>query len=190
MVAFDPKNLQRRVAGFHDQRLDGVVDILSRCNGASVMDIGCNRGLVAQDFARNGARVIHGCDNFEEGIAVARHNFIDMRYVTKWQFEVVDLTLGPSSLAPFGVAQYDIMVMLATFHKLRRIMTIEKLEELVHHFGKRTEKFFVWRGTTPKAETFDEFEVIDGMLHRAGLKNVQRSEISDIGPAGIWLKLN
>ena len=44
------KQLQRRVAGWHDIRMDGMTDLVCRAKGASVLDIGCNRGLVSFEF--------------------------------------------------------------------------------------------------------------------------------------------
>ena len=64
--------LQRRVAGYHDIRLDGILDLTIRAKGASVLDVGCNRGLVAFEMANNGARVVHGCDNYAPGVETAR----------------------------------------------------------------------------------------------------------------------
>jgi 2-polyprenyl-3-methyl-5-hydroxy-6-metoxy-1,4-benzoquinol methylase len=42
--------MQRRVAGIHDLRLDGMTDILQRVRGRQTLDLGCNRGLVSYDF--------------------------------------------------------------------------------------------------------------------------------------------
>jgi 2-polyprenyl-3-methyl-5-hydroxy-6-metoxy-1,4-benzoquinol methylase len=115
------KKLMRRVAGHHDLRMDGMLDLVIRARGCSVMDIGCNRGLVGFEMANNGASVVHGCDNYDEGIETARQVFADLRNVEA-QFECVDLSIGPQSLKPFGWRHYDIMLMLATYHKLKRII--------------------------------------------------------------------
>lgn len=68
MNVADENKLMRRVAGYHDIRLDGMLDLVIRARGASVMDVGCNRGLVGFEMANNGATLVHGCDNFAEGI--------------------------------------------------------------------------------------------------------------------------
>src|SRR5678810_812408 len=89
------QKIQRRVAGYHDIRMDGMTDLVIRARDKRVMDIGCNRGLVSFEMANNGAALVHGCDIYKEGIAAAREIFADLRSVRS-QFEVVDLTQGPA----------------------------------------------------------------------------------------------
>lgn len=183
----DEHGLQRRVAGEHDIRLDGIQDIYTRAPGASVFDIGCNRGLVSLDMKKNGAKLLHGCDNYIEGINVARHIFADLRDV-KSLFEVVDLTGGPAALKPFGDQRYDIVLCLATYHKLKRIMSPDKLTELFVHFGRRTVRYFAWRGTSDKAgENQEEMDALDRDLGTAGLQRIHTSYISrQLHVAAIW----
>src|SRR5213596_3098444 len=102
--------------------MDGLTDLVLRAKGASVFDIGCNRGLVSFEMANNGATVCHGCDNFEPGIQTAREIFAVLRSVEN-HFAVLDLTGGSNVVAnEFGTTQYDIVLCLATYHKLKRIM--------------------------------------------------------------------
>lgn len=179
--------MQRRVAGYHDIRMDGMTDLVMRAKGASVFDIGCNRGLVAFEFANNGATLVHGCDLYEPGIDTARHLFADMRHVQS-RFEVVDLTLGPPALAVFDQKNYDIVLLLATYHKLKRAMPQEKLSDLMRHFGRSTRKYLAWRATSDKPqENEQELEVLDVDLGAVGLQRVQTSYISrSLGVAAIW----
>lgn len=186
MVERSPHGLQRRVAGYHDIRLDGIGDILFRARGASVLDIGCNRGLVGFEFANNGARLVHGCDNFEDGVRTARELFADLRAVES-RFEVVDLTIGAEAMAPFGKQQYDMVLLLATYHKLRRIMDAELLAGLVRDLGNRTIRYFAWRSTARDHENnIEERKRLDKTLNSVGLTCVQLSHISDLGPGAIW----
>lgn len=182
--------LMRRVQGYHDIRMDGMLELLTRCKGKSVMDIGCNRGLVAYEFANNGATVLHGCDNYEDGIRTARHLFCDLRNAES-KFEVVDLTKGPSAFAAFGQQQYDIVVMLATYHKLKRIMEPSKLSELMVHIGRRTKEYFGWRGTSDDvAGNEQEIAHLDKDMRTAGLKRVLTSYISiQLGAAAVWSRV-
>lgn len=182
--------LMRRVAGYHDVRMDGMTDLVMRARGVSVMDIGCNRGLVGFEFANNGAEVVHGCDNFEEGIATAREVFADLRAVQS-RFEVVDLTRGEVAVTnAFGAMNYDIVVCLATIHKLKRIMREDDLEALVVHFGRRTKKWFGWRATSGDHEDNErELIMMDRHMMTAGLKRIHTSYISEtLGVAAIWSK--
>lgn len=186
MTILDEHKLMRRVVGWHDIRMDGITDLVLRAKGASVLDIGCNRGLVGFEFANNGAVLVHGCDNYADGIATARGVFCDLRNV-KSRFEVVDLAGGPDALlAAFGEdypAQYDIVLMLATYHKLKRIMSPGALKELMLHFAERTGTYFGWRG---RIEEMAEIDAIFGIT----LTRIHTSHISnDMEPAAaIWMR--
>jgi len=178
---------QARVAGFTDQRLDGIIDLLVRAGGMSVLDVGCNRGKVCFDFFNNGARIVHGCDIDSDSIKTARNWFVDLRAV-KSQFEVVDLRCGPAALKPFGDGGYDIVTLLATYHKLKRQMDPALLSELMRHLGRRTIRWFAWRGTShDHSANFKEMKKLDGDLGDVGLKRIHTSHMSDeLGIAAIW----
>jgi SAM-dependent methyltransferase len=186
MAVTPEEKMMRRVVGYHDIRMDGLSDLLLRARGARVMDIGCNRGLVAFEFANNGATVCHGCDNYENGVEVARHLFMDLRNCES-RFEVVDLTKR-GALGKFGDNTYDITVMLATFHKLKRVMPPDDLSALMHDIGRRTTGFFAWRATSEKLqENEDEMKRIDADMKQCGLKRIHTSYISQtLGVAAIW----
>lgn len=175
--------LMRRVHGFHDIRLDGIGDLLHRARGATVFDIGCNRGLAGFEFAANGAVRVMGCDIYEDGIIACRHLFCDLRAV-QHRFEVVDLTGGEKAIRSAfwkdADLKHDIVLMLATYHKLKRIMPEGDLSALMRFFGKKTAKYFGWRGYE------DELKRLDKDLGACGMERIQTSKISDIQPAAIW----
>jgi SAM-dependent methyltransferase len=178
--------LMRRVQGDHDLRLDGISDLLSRARGATVFDIGCNRGAVGDEFARNGAVRVMGCDIDEPCIWVCRERFADLRAMPH-RFEVVDLTGGEAAMKKaFGKEadlKHDIVLCLATYHKLKRIMPAGELSRLMKWFGSRTGKYFAWRGYE------DEIPPLDRDMMAAGLKRIHTSLISDIQPAAIWARI-
>ena len=183
---FSDDKLMRRVAGYHDIRLDGVSDVVLRAKGKSVLDIGCNRGLVGFEFANNGAARVDGCDNYEDGIIFARHLFCDLRNCEN-QWEVTDLTKGPAALKAFGDRSWDIVVFLATYHKLRRIMQPNDLTALVRWFGSRTKEYFVWRGTDKRDENDAELRDLDRDLGAEKLNRIHTSYISkQLGASAIW----
>jgi hypothetical protein len=181
----------RRVGGRHDYRLDGLTDLLLRAQGMALLDIGCNRGMVGKDFADRGARLIHGCDLNNDGeLFVARSVFADIRNVES-KFEIVDLTGGPRAIeGAFGQQQYDAILMLATYHKLKRIMPADKLSDLVKHLAGRTIRFFAWRGTSEKHhENEVEMASLDRDLERCDMKRIHTSYMSqELGVAAIWGK--
>jgi len=180
--------VQRRVAGEHDFRLDGMADLLHRARGVSVLDIGCNRGMVGLEFARNGANKVHGLDIYEPGIAAAREVFADIRSVDS-RFEVCDLTRGPEHLPLTG--NYDIVLCLATYHKLKRVMAADALSSLFVQFGSMTKGYFGWRATSDKPDENDqEMKALDRDLGDAGLRRIHTSYIStELGVAAIWARV-
>ncbi|MBZ9759483.1 class I SAM-dependent methyltransferase [Mesorhizobium sp. CA8] len=181
--------VQRRVAGYHDIRMDGMSDLLLRAKGKSVFDIGCNRAKVAEEFYRNGAIKVHGCDIYEPGITLARENFADYRSCQS-RFEVVDLSKGASALSAFAGEQYDFTLCLATYHKLKRIMPTSDLTALMQHFGRWTKGYFAWRGTSDKpTENDEEIAALDRDLKPVGLVRIHTSYISaELGVAAIWAR--
>lgn len=181
--------VQRRVAGVNELRLDGMTDLMLRAKGKSVFDIGCNRGQVSYQFAQHGAATVHGCDNYEIGIQTAREWFADMRFVES-RFEVVDLTQGPKSVGIFNAAGYDIVLCLATYHKLKRLMPPAELTALMQYFGRWTKKYFGWRGTSDKPEENEqEIVALDRDFAAVGLRRIHTSYLSaDLGVAAIWAR--
>lgn len=180
------RHFMRRVAGDHDLRLEGMLDLLTRAKGASVFDVGCNRGLVAYEFMKNGATLCHGCDIDEDAIFVARGVFADLRNCAS-RFHVVDLA-ERDCLRVFGTQRYDIVLLLATYHKLKRVMPSTRLSALMTELGMRTVKWFAWRGTSEKAnENEGEILQLDRDMKAAGLKRIHTSYISQqLGVAAIW----
>ena len=186
MAIADEHKLMRRVQGYHDLRLDGMGDLLHRARGSRVLDIGCNRGLVGFEFANNGAECVHGCDNYEDGIVTARHLFVDLRNVES-RFEVVDLT-KPDALGVFVNCRYDIIVMIATLHKIKRVMEPAVVVSLINDIANRTMKFFAWRATSDKRnENEEEMRLLDHELK--GLKRVHTSYLSEtLDVCAIWAR--
>jgi 2-polyprenyl-3-methyl-5-hydroxy-6-metoxy-1,4-benzoquinol methylase len=177
----DEVHPQRRVIGIHDIRFDGISDLLLRAKGCSVLDVGCNRGHVCYDFVINGARLVHGCDIYGPGIQTARQWFAELPHVQS-KFEVVNLEEGPAAVSKaFGIERYDIILLLGTSHKLKRVVTPESLSHLVRHLGERTLTYFAWNGY------FEDLEKLDDDLTAVGLRQIHISELAMPGqPAAIW----
>jgi len=171
------------------RRLDGMSDLRERARGRSVLDVGCNRGLVALDLAWAGAKLVHGIDNYDIGIATARENLADLAGCEA-RFEVGDLTEGPKALAPFGGRSYDLVLLLATYHKLKREMAPADLSALVLRLGQLTGRWFAWRGTSDKPDENDaEMAALDRDLGLAGLSRIHTSYLSDdLGVCAIWAR--
>lgn len=190
MVDRDPTyGVQRRVAGCHNVRLDGMSDLLLRARDCSVLDIGCNRGMVSYEFADCGAAIIHGIDNYKVGIEGAREIFADRRDC-EYRFEVADLTAGPIVLDSLGGrSEYDFVLLLAVVHKIKRGMHPDLLRALIYALGSRCKRYVAWRGTQRDDQGNDEeMRLLDSELARLGFRRVQWTEISDLGPGVIWAR--
>ena len=103
--------------------------------------------------------------------------FADIRSVDA-RFEHIDLAHGPEAVKlAFGKHyhdKYDFTLMLAVYHKLRRVMPVPELLNLVDHFARHTGKFFVWRGGDDQREEFEP------VLHKRNFKLVHYSQICEV----------
>jgi len=170
-----------RMKGLHEDRLSGLRDLLWYAQGATVLDIGINHGLIAFELARHGAALVHGCDIHKQGVTTAREIFAEVR--TSSRFEVVDLAAGPAALeAAFGRdyrPRYDMVLFLGVYHQLKEQTSDRVITELIHRLVDRTERFFVTRTIM-----IDELR---GILADTGLQRVHFSALSCVvSPVEIW----
>jgi 2-polyprenyl-3-methyl-5-hydroxy-6-metoxy-1,4-benzoquinol methylase len=170
-----------RVKGALEDRLSGLHDLLRCAQGASVLDIGINHGLISFEFARHGAALVHGCDIHKQGVETAREIFTEVR--TQSRFDVVDLMKGPAALEKsFGAdyrSRYDIVLFLSVYHLLKQQVSDGVIRELVHHLVDRTQRFFAVRTIM-----IDELRTI---LAATGLQRVHFSALSSVvSPVEIW----
>jgi len=176
----DENHLTRRVVGFHDIRFDGLSDLLMRARGASIIDIGMNRGHVAYEFAVNGARLVHGCDIYAAGVMAARHWFAELPHIES-KFEVVNLAEPGALTKAFGSEGYDITLFIGVYHKLSRILDSKGLSDLVRDIGRRS---LTYCGAMVHPE---HLKTIDADMAAEGLKRIHTSELAYPGrPAVIW----
>lgn len=135
-MEFDRWGKQVRIRfGDRHSRMGGMTDLLLMMSGWAVHDVGCNRGHMCYHFAQAGARVVHGCDYFSDGINVCREVFADLKCES--QFEVVDLARDAEAgfVRAFGRPEYDLIMFSAVIHKLRRQMTEDELGRLLTYLG-------------------------------------------------------
>jgi SAM-dependent methyltransferase len=94
-------------------RLDGLFDCGVDFRGKSILDAGCNVGIVAYEIAKLGPAFIHGIDYFPRHIATARSIFRGFGTIPH-RFDVLDLTRTRkvrNVLAP----SYDIIIFMAVW---------------------------------------------------------------------------
>jgi SAM-dependent methyltransferase len=195
MADWTDARIQRRCISYSAFRLDGLADLYARAPGASIFDVGCNRGWVSFDLCLHGATLVHGVDYSDITIATAREWYADFRNIES-RFEVVDLREGAGTIKrAFGTdyrKEYDIVLMLAVYHKLRRVMALPALLHLVDHLAHHCGKFFVWRGSRGEIEEFEPAVIAKGFrrVHYSEICLIKRPDTGNIEaqPAAIWAK--
>ncbi len=101
-------NVQDGDRTFEEQVL-AVRPAIAECAGKTVLDLGCAEGLIALEFAKAGAKHVHGIDSVHDHIEVAR-KVCEGYTVT---FEEFNLKQGRAPLS------FDIVLALGIIHKLR-----------------------------------------------------------------------
>jgi ribosomal protein L11 methylase PrmA len=177
----EDEDRRRAVSGTHEDRLSGLRDLLQCAHGTTVLDIAMNHGLIAFEFARCGAKLVHGCDVHPPAVNAAREIFAELAVPSR--FEVVNLTGGSASLElAFGreyLVRYDIVLFLGIYHKLVEQTSADAIVELVQHLLDRTERHFVIRTTL-----MDQLQPI---IAKKPFRKVHFSALSSVvGPLQIW----
>jgi 2-polyprenyl-3-methyl-5-hydroxy-6-metoxy-1,4-benzoquinol methylase len=106
----------KRFSGSWDLRLTGLFDCGVDFAGKTVLDVGCNIGIVAYEVSKRAPAFIHGIDNYRGALRIARAIF---RAVTlESRFDRVDLR-NETQLQKILRPSYDIVLLLETYHAVR-----------------------------------------------------------------------
>lgn len=126
-------------------RMKGLDVLLERCQGSSILDIGSCDGLVSYEFARHGARLVHGFDFNVSDIAFAMKLFRAVPIESAFAFE--DLTIGAEKLFKKHAVEesYDIVLYLGVHHHLRKQMQSDQLSDLLEGLLTKSRKYFAVR---------------------------------------------
>ncbi len=150
------RSIHSTISGEAKDRPAGLRPLLERANGKSILDIGTFNGLIPYEFAKNDPRIIHGIDFFEQGIKAARTIFDDCNLES--EFFIYDLSLGKDRFkADFKgklLESYDIVLLLAIYHKLARQMPEKELDELMNYLISLSDQYIAAR--TPNIGPLDE----------------------------------
>jgi hypothetical protein len=88
------------------EQLQGLEPALAAAPGRTVLDLGCAEGLIAREFQKAGAVAVHGVECNEN---LTRHSEVRI-----WRWNLND------GLPPGLLRHYDIVLLLAIVHKLRK----------------------------------------------------------------------
>jgi hypothetical protein len=142
------------------ERLDGLTDLLAYAPMARVLDIGCHRGLVGYEFVKLGAVLVHGCD-------------LDAQS----EFHVKNLA-DPDAL-DWCLPNYDIVLLLGMYHKLKRVMPTDRLEQLIEALAVKS-TLFAWNGAA------EEHAEIAGILTGMTLAHWSRLTRHPTAVTAVW----
>jgi 2-polyprenyl-3-methyl-5-hydroxy-6-metoxy-1,4-benzoquinol methylase len=146
---------KRNFSGNLFDRLRGLDFLLEQCADCTIMDIGCNEGLVAYEFARNGAKLVHGFDRDGQRVRFARRLFRDVPIESR--FVRTNLAVSGAEFQAKHrsvlLPEYDIVLFLGVYHHLKRQMPVHRLHGLVEELLNRSGHWFVDRG-----KCIDEYE--------------------------------
>jgi len=175
----------RALFGYHIDRMNGLSDFLPMARGKTVLDVGCDRGLISLAFAMNGATLVHGCDKYAMGVQSARQVLNEAG--TTAHFEVVDLTGGFKALQEAFAGdlheRYDIVLFLSMYHILKNRMADDQLLDLVRTLIERSGRYFIYR----RSATQQGYQLMDRLVEDSGLVLTHYSWFSkNVGPLLIY----
>jgi SAM-dependent methyltransferase len=137
-------------------RLEGLEPLLDSARDATVLDLGCFDGLIAYEFFRAGANLVHGVDNDARHLETAERIFSQAAIPSR--FAHADLRQAGAvghALGEQGLATYDIVLFLGVFQHIFRAMSAERRRALVADVAGRTGGQLAVR---IPGDVFDEFE--------------------------------
>lgn len=90
----------------------GIEKALQECPGKTVLDLGCAEGLISFEFAKAGAKHVHGIEVVRDHLDAAFQFRNTYEMINKVSFQLSDIgMLKPEK-------QYDIVLALGVAHKL------------------------------------------------------------------------
>ncbi len=121
------------------KRLAGLEPLLEAAGGATLLDLGCFDGLIAYEFFRSGAKLVHGIDNDARHLETAGRIFSQADIPSR--FAHADLRKAQAvarALGAGGLPRYDIVLFLGVFQHIFRSMSDRGRKELVAEVAGRT----------------------------------------------------
>ena len=105
------------VSGTIVERMEGLTRLLINTPGLTVLDIGSNDGRIAYEFARRGARLIHGFELNADLVDFSNRLFTNYSDKTGASFKAVNL--ADATRINWTLEEgYDIVLYLGMYHHL------------------------------------------------------------------------
>ena len=137
--------------GTWDHRLAGLFECGVDYHGKSILDAGCNIGIIAYEIAKHRPSFIHGIDNYRRGISVARHIFQAVDVSSR--FDVADLT-NERKLRRLLQQRYEIVLLLSVWQNIRTSHGSVAADRVVSVLTEHCSGMFVAKTSEPIAHEF------------------------------------
>jgi SAM-dependent methyltransferase len=128
--------------GVWTDRYEDVLASGVEFGGRSVLDAGCNVGIVAYEIAKRGPAFIHGVD--VDGFSVKAAREIFHAVPVKSRFERLNLT-RPKSLAAALDRSYDVVLLLSVYQPIQKKVGTERANGMVSTLAERCREHFIVR---------------------------------------------
>lgn len=164
-------------------RLEGLQPLLEKAAGLTVLDLGAAEGVVAREFLKSGASLIHGFDLDPERVAVAN----SLAPASQMQFHTADL----SNWAAFETAHqgllrpgFDVVLYLGLHQHLPADQRLQVLRGAL----RLAKRYFAFRAPA----VISKSDRIEQLLEEAGFRPMEigdkKQEPSYLGPCQLFVR--
>lgn len=127
IIVLFSKSHKKYSAGTWDDRLDGLFSCGVDYSGKTILDVGCNMGIVAYEIAKHRPAYVHGIDILKPHTRVARSIFLGSSVESRFDA----MSLGSRKLQSVLNDSYDIvLLLLAVYQHVRRGLGQEKADRI------------------------------------------------------------
>ena len=144
--------LKKLYIGTISDRVSGLFDLDLDYTGKSILDVGCNIGMVSYEISKSQPKFIHGIDSYRPAINIARNIFMGVG--AESEFHAVDLA-NDRALHRVLKPQYDIVIMLSVWQHLKNAEGEQKAAEITRELAGRCEGYFLARNPMTEEEEFN-----------------------------------
>lgn len=143
--------LQKRFINDWDYRLAGIFDCDVDYSGKTILDAGCNIGIIDYEISKRKPASIHGIDTYRPGILAARNIFLGVDLPSR--FDVLDLT-DDRKLRKILEPSYDIVLFMVVWQHVRNKHGDAVATRLTATLAERCSGTFVGKTKADQAADF------------------------------------